>query len=229
MNVFPSKIEQWFSITWYRFSLILDLWQKTPEVIHCWKWFIWLSDCWSYFLWAFHQPYQIPWNFFRRKPVSLQSICLITVHLAFRSMKWFWFLFPHWRRQFPWILLRWNTISQNLYQSNSIRLISIRFNWFPWIFFQSKRDPRSFIPCNRFLGNLIHKFLIYSMIFPTMVFFLQYSQSVEKAFRFSQNLNGIFCDFSLLEQIFVASLWMKCISFVSLTTKFNSLVFPWMK
>ena len=150
MNVFPRKIEQWFSIRWYRFSLILDLWQKTPKVIHWWKWFIWLSDCWSYFLWTLHQSYQIPWTFFWRKPVSLQSNCLITVHLEFPSVKCLWFLFHHWRRQFPWILLRWNTISRTFPQSNSIRLISNRFNWFPWIFFQSKRFLRNFIQCSRF-------------------------------------------------------------------------------
>ena len=89
-------------------------------------------------------------DFLSRKPVSLQRICLITVNLAFPSVKWFWFLLHHWRRQFPWILLRWNTISRNLHQSNSIRLISNRFNWFPWIFFQSKRDLRNFIQCSRF-------------------------------------------------------------------------------
>ena len=150
MNVFPSKIEQWFSITWYRFSLILDLWQKTPKVIHCWKWFIWLSDCWSYFLWTFHQPYQIRWTFFRRKPVSLQSICLITVHLAFRSVKWFGSCFTLDKGSFHGTYFD-GTQFHELYQSNSIRLISNRFNWFPWIFFQSKRDPRNLKnQCNRF-------------------------------------------------------------------------------
>ena len=89
-------------------------------------------------------------DFLSRKPVSLQRICLITVNLAFPSLKWFWFLFHHWRRQFPWILLRWNTISRTFRQFNSIWLISNRFNWFPWIFFQSKRDLRNFFQCNRF-------------------------------------------------------------------------------
>ena len=90
-------------------------------------------------------------DFLSKKTVSLQSICLITVHLAFPSVKWFWFLFHPWRRQFSWILLQWNKISRTFYQWSSIRLTSNRFNRFPWIFFQSKRHPRNLKnQCNRF-------------------------------------------------------------------------------
>ena len=104
-------------------------------------------------------------DFLSNKTSSLQSICLITVHLAFPSVKWFCFWFRDWRRQFPWILLLWNTVLRTFHQSSSIRLISIRFNWFPWVFFHFKRDPRNFIPCNRFPRksypqsfNLFHDF-----------------------------------------------------------------------
>ena len=41
-------------------------------------------------------------------------------------------------------LLRWYTISRTFHQWSSFRLISNRFNWFPWIFSQSKRYTRKF-------------------------------------------------------------------------------------
>ena len=169
-------------------------------------------------------------DFLSKKTSSLQRICLITVNLAFPSVESFWFLFHHWRRQLPWILLQWNTFSQTFHQSNSIRLISNRFNWFPWIFFQSKRFLRNFIHCNRFPGKSFPQSFNFFPRFSHQHFlFSRNPNQWNKLFWFSQNLNGIFSDFSLMEQIFVASLWMKCISFVSLTTKFNSLGFLWMK
>ena len=43
-------------------------------------------------------------DFLSKKPVSLHCICMKTVHLAFPTVKWYWFLFHHWWRQFSWSL-----------------------------------------------------------------------------------------------------------------------------
>ena len=164
---------------WNQFQSSFCPWNHFPYIFHEHNCFWRTSYCRkkiSKFLQSiqtFHQPYKIPWTFFRRKPVSLQSICLITVHMAFPSVKWFWFLFHHSRRQFPSILLRWNTILRTFYQSSSFRLISNRFNWFPWIFFQSKRDPRNFIPCNRFPRKSCPQSFNFFQDFPNNSFFSQ--------------------------------------------------------
>ena len=45
-------------------------------------------------------------DFLSIKPVSLHCICMKSVHLAFPSVKWYWFLFHHCWRQFSWSLFR---------------------------------------------------------------------------------------------------------------------------
>ena len=104
------------------------------------------------------------------------------------------------------VLLRWYTISRTFNQSSSIRLISNRFNWFPWIFFQSKRYPRKFDQCNRFARYFLQKtFYFLLWISHQQIFFLsRTSNQWKRLFCFSQFLNGGFSELLLLELIFVA-------------------------
>ena len=82
------------------------------------------------------------------------------------------------------VLLRWYTISRTFHQSSSIRLISNRFNWFPRIFFQSKRYLRKFNQWNRFARNFLHKLFNFFYDVPIHRLSLKDVQSVEKASLF---------------------------------------------
>ena len=102
-------------------------------------------------------------------------------------------------------LLRWYTISRTFPQSSSSRLISNRFNWFPWIFFQLKRYPRKFIQWNRLARNFLHKLFLFFYGFPINRFSSQGRSISGKGFFFSHFLNEVFSELLLMELIFIAS------------------------
>ena len=102
-------------------------------------------------------------------------------------------------------LLRWYTISRTFHQWNSFRLISNRFNWFPWIFSQSKRYTRKFNQRDRFARNFLHKLFLFFYEFPINRFSAQGRSISGKGFFFSHFLNGVFSELLLMELIFIAS------------------------
>ena len=81
-------------------------------------------------------------------------------------------------------LLRWYTISRFFHQPSSIRLISNRFNWFPWIFFQSKRYPWKFNQWNRLARKFLHKLFLFFYEFPINRFSSQGRSISGKGFFF---------------------------------------------
>ena len=119
---------------------------------------------------------------FEEKPVSLQCICLITVPLAFPSVKWFWFLFHHWWRQFPWTCFdgtQFRELSINRVQFGWFQIDSIGFHGF----FSNRNDIHgSLINETDLQGIFYTNFFFSFMNFPSTGFPLKDVQSVEKAF-----------------------------------------------
>ena len=58
-------------------------------------------------------------------PVFLHCICMKSVHLAFPSVKWFWFLFHHFWRQFSWRLFRQNKLPETFHWKIQFDLFEI--------------------------------------------------------------------------------------------------------
>ena len=144
MNVFPSKIEQWFSITdidFHWFS-IFDKILRRLSIAESGSFGFLIVEV------SFHGLFI---NHIKFHGLSFNETNFLAMHSFDNGPTGVLvFLLRHWRRQFPRILLRWNTISRIFHQWISIRLISNGFNSFPWISFQLEGYPRNFNQGNRF-------------------------------------------------------------------------------
>ena len=146
-------------------------------------------------------------NLLSKKPVSTQCTCMKSFHLDIPSMKWFRFFFHHWWRQFSSILLRRNKISKNFLRWFSLRLTSNQFNWFPLIFFQSKRYPRIFIQWNRFSKKYYTE--IFSKKFHFTDFNFMEFKSIKTAFFVIPIWKWIASEFPLMQLVLTSLPWKK--------------------
>ena len=121
-------------------------------------------------------------DFLSMKLVYLQCLCLILIHLAFPSVKWFWFLFHHWWRQFPWNCFdgtQFRELSLNRVQVGWFQIDSIGFHGF----FSNWNDIHGSLFNETDLQGIFYTNFFFSfMDFPSTDFPLKDVQSVEKAF-----------------------------------------------
>ena len=83
-------------------------------------------------------------DFLPAKPVAFQCFCMKLIHLAIPSVKWFWFLFHHWWRQFPCILIRRNKFPKSSFDDfyfDWLQINSIGVHWF----FSNRNDTNGFL------------------------------------------------------------------------------------
>ena len=118
-------------------------------------------------------------------------------------------------------------ISENFLQWCSLRLTSNQFNWFPLIFFQSKRYPRVFIQWNRFSKKFSTE--TFSKKFHFTDFNFMEFKSIKTAFSVIPVWNWISSAFPLMELVLTIFPWNKSVYVVSLCTKLNFVACSWME